>query len=493
MLRLYGFGAILALTSVGVAACGSSDDGQGAQSFAGTSGSSTAGNRGSAGQGGSSTGHGGQAGSISSGNKAGSAAAAADGGSGGTRSGTGGAAGSAQTGAQAGTGGGAASSNPTTQADPSDEIYDPDALPRFDIDLPAASISALDANPDAYATGTLHYNGETLENVGVRIKGEATKRTLDKKAAFKLKFDEFVDKQEFHGLRRLTLNNMLQDTSQLAERLAFHLFRAAKLPAPRANSALVYVNGEYYGVYANVEAEDKPFLRRWFSSDAGNLYEEGQSDFLDGRENTFDLETNETKNDRTDLKTLIDALMPSEDTPESFLTDVGASLDTAHFLKYAAVEAAVDQWDGYAYTFFEPNNFRIYDDPSTGKFVFLPWGMDLSLKPFPYTDHAHIGVFELSHYEDKASERISNGIIFQRCLKSTSCKAMYTPIVRDTAQLFDDQKLDTLAARYYAQIKQHVYEDTRKEVSNSEFDAGYQSLLQTIETRTAAIRKDLGQ
>lgn len=54
------------------------------------------------------------------------------------------------------------------------------------------------------------------------------------------------------------------------ERLAYDVFRAAGLPAPRCNNAVVYVNGAYYGVYVNVEAEDKTLLRRWFASAEGN-------------------------------------------------------------------------------------------------------------------------------------------------------------------------------------------------------------------------------
>ena len=87
----------------------------------------------------------------------------------------------------------------------------------------------------------------------------------------------------------------------------------AGLPAPRCNSALVYVNGEFYGVYANVEAEDKTFLSRWFASNDGNLYEEGQVDFVPGAEVEFDLETNETANDRTDLMQLIAAVDSASD------------------------------------------------------------------------------------------------------------------------------------------------------------------------------------
>jgi hypothetical protein len=381
-----------------------------------------------------------------------------------------------------------------TAADPSTELYDPDTLPRFDIELSDASISALNADPDTYVTGTLRYQGESITNIGIRIKGEATKRSLDKKAAFKIKFDEFVSQQQFHGLRRLTLNNLVEDPSFLAERLAFHMFRAAKLPAPRANSALVYVNGEYFGVYANVETEDKTFLRRWFTSDAGNLYEEGESDFEFGHEMYFDLETNEEKNDRSDLTRLFRALIDAQ--PATYLQDIDRSLDTEHFLRFTAMEAAVDQWDMYAYTLFYPNNFRLYDDPSTGKFVFLPWGMDLSLKPFLYTGRPHISIFELSWYEDNpdhnaANAHVSNGLIFKACLESASCKARYASVVREIATLFDQQKLDTLAEKYYAQIKSHVYEETRKEVTNEEFENAYQSLLTTIRTRTAAIRKDL--
>jgi spore coat protein CotH len=435
-----------------------------------------------AGSGGSS-GTGGTAGK--SGNGGDAAAGSGGAGSGGAGSGGAGSGGAGSGGAAAGAGGAAGGGGEDTSA----ALYDPQRLPRFDVELPEASVSALEADPDTYVRATLRYEGAALSEIGIRIKGEGSLRTLAQKAAFKLKFDEFVADQTFFGLRRMVWNNMVEDGSFLAERLAYTVYRAADLPAPRANSALVYVNDEFYGVYANIEAEDKTFLRRWFADDDGNLYEEGQVDFESGHVGDFDLETNEAANDRSDLQRLIETFEAAQ--PSSYLQDLSAALDTERFLKFTALEALVDQWDMYGYTYFYPNNFRIYSDPTSSKFVFLPWGMDMALKPFPYSDRPHIPIFGLSHYGDEAGERVTSGAMFQACLQSPSCTQTYTQVVRDMLEVFEAASLDELAERYYAQVREHVYAETRKEVSNEEFDANYQRLLETIRTRGAAARADL--
>jgi len=379
----------------------------------------------------------------------------------------------------------------------SDEIFDPARLPRFDIDLPQTSIDALnkvtgssDPLQDVYVHAGFRYGAETLPDVGLRIKGEASFRKLDKKAPFKLKFDEFVKNLSFRGLKRLTLNNMVEDPTFLAERMAYHLFRAAKLPAPRCNSALVYVNGAFYGVYANVEAEDKPFLRRWFASDEGNLYEEGQKDFVPGAETAFDLETNETANDRSDLANLIAVFQST--TPANFLSALDTALDTKHYLRFTAAEAAVNQWDMYSYTVFYPNNFRIYHDPTSNKFVFLPWGMDMSMKPYRDTKKPHIRIFELARSRDKADGGVTAGLMFQRCLDSPDCKSAYANAVRDILAIYESAGLEAVATSYYDQIKAQVMADPRKEVTMQAFETAYQSMLTTIRGRPAAIRADLG-
>jgi spore coat protein CotH len=337
------------------------------------------------------------------------------------------------------------------------EIYDSENFPRFELEIDAAGLLALKASPFEYVDATFHYNDEKLDHVGVRLKGNSSFRDMSKKAAFKIKFDAFEPGQSFRGLRRLTLNNMLDDWSMIAEVLTYEVFRHSGMPAPRANHAQVYVNGEYFGVYANVESEDKAFLRRWFASDAGNLYERqnrddsvaGERDWAPGQEMTFDLETNETENDRSDLTELFAATEAAADA--TLLADVDSILDTQSFLRYCALEAIVNQWDGFAYGQWGPNNHRLYYEPSSGKFVLLPWGMDMSLKP---------GGKKKSIDPDQ-----SLSFFVRRCIAAPSCRTAFHDAIRGEADQFAQVDLAKRSAEIWQRIGDAVMLDPRKESS----------------------------
>jgi len=391
--------------------------------------------------------------------------------------------------------------------DLSPEIYDPVQFPRFDFDMPPASVTALNAitgpedpKQDTYVTATFTYdkNGknEVVNNIGVRIKGEGSFLPFSQKPALKVKFDEFVAKQRFRGLARLVLNNNFDDPSFVAERLAYDVYRAAGVPAPRCNSALVYVNGTFYGVYTNLEAEDKHLLGRWFPTDGGNLYEKnGTLDFTAAGAAEFELETNETTNDRTDLNNLIAAIERATN-PATFLQDIGANMDTAAWLKFTAVEGAVNQWDSYSFTIWYPHNFRLYDDPTAKKFYFIPWGHDLSMKPALFTGKQFVKLFQLARASDSANGRVTSGILFQRCLQSPACKAALKEAFNQVITVWEGLQMEAAATRYYNQIKSQVNADTRKRVpdgllTNQQFDMAYQSLLGVVRGRVAAMRADI--
>src|SRR5437879_1232884 len=82
---------------------------------------------------------------------------------------------------------------------------------------------------------TVEFDGKTYPDVAARYKGNSSymmaRNSLKK--SFKLDFNQFVEKQTFFGLTSVNLNNNAGDPTASRETLAYELFAAAKVPAPR--------------------------------------------------------------------------------------------------------------------------------------------------------------------------------------------------------------------------------------------------------------------
>ena len=168
---------------------------------------------------------------------------------------------------------------PSTASPPVDAagwLFDPSSVVEIDLSIPPDSRAALALDPDEYQDGTFSLSAAGGSygplDVGVRLKGNTSFRPLTGKAAFKISFPHAVPGQRFLGLKHLTLNNMVQDASMMHERLAYELFRAAGIAAPRTGYAYVRVDGDDYGLYLDVETPDELMLRRWFAT-TKHLYE----------------------------------------------------------------------------------------------------------------------------------------------------------------------------------------------------------------------------
>jgi spore coat protein CotH len=350
-------------------------------------------------------------------------------------------------------------------------------VPRFELEISAEGLAALKAEPRSYVPATFRHGDEVIGPVGVRLKGSFTFRPLDQKPSFKIKFDKYVKRQSFRGLRGITLNNSITDWSFISERLSYSVFRNAGLPAPRANNAEVHVNGEYYGLYTNIETIDKVFLVRWFGSGKGNLYEmqEGVS-WIPGNEHLFELETNEEIGDRSDLAMLFTAVTEARD--ETLLEDVAHILDPELFLRYCAIEGLVNQWDGFAYSIWQfPNNHRLYHRPATGTFVLVPWGMDLSMK-------AREDAWFIDLYT-------SSSEFLERCLRSAPCKAEYERVLAEELARFESMDLIAAAHDMRDQIAVLVYRDPRKEHSYAAFEWTFQEVIEFLRGRPDNVRGQL--
>lgn len=260
--------------------------------------------------------------------------------------------------------------------DPSAAFFAALPVVRLEIDVGEPELSDLLRDERTYVRSTvreLDAGGGAVANVyrdvGIHLKGaRGSYRPFHSTPALSLNFDKFTAGQKFHGIDKLHLNNSVQDPSYLCEFVTGELFRAAGVPAARVAFALVTLNNRPRGLYVLKEGFDRTFLSRHFADRDGNLYDGG---FLSDIDEPLRRTSGAGPGDHSDLARLAEAA--SELDPARRLERLEAVLDLDRFLSFIAVEVLTWHWDGYA---MKSNNYRIYHDPASGRFVFLPHGMD---------------------------------------------------------------------------------------------------------------------
>jgi uncharacterized Ntn-hydrolase superfamily protein len=278
---------------------------------------------------------------------------------------------------------------PAQAAAPSGDPFDSAHLLEVRITLPAKDWDALrfqardaraefsrerfdqpPSSPYTWFKADVVLDGVVITNVGVRKRGFYGSAHIDR-PALNLDLARYTRGQSWSGLRELKLHNNRQDPSQMRQVLAYQVFRAAGVPAPRCRLARVEVNGKDLGVYSQVEAIDDAFLQREFGSTKGNLYELAIGDFKREWLPAFDLKNNRKRgSDRAELEAVASALQLPDDT---LIEQLERVIDLEAFLRFWAVESLINHWDGYN---GDQNNSFVYHDPATGKLRFIAWGAD---------------------------------------------------------------------------------------------------------------------
>ena len=153
----------------------------------------------------------------------------------------------------------------------------------------------------------------------------------------------------------------------------------------RSNHALIYINGEFNGVFANTEQIDGPFTNKNFINKGGNLYKEVWPIDHQGKSNNIDyfkngLKTNEEISDVSIIKKF------SEELAEIDYSDswsvVQSYIDKDIFLKTLVVDRRIANDDGFLHFYltengnYENHNFYWYEDPINNNFQLIPWDLD---------------------------------------------------------------------------------------------------------------------
>lgn len=265
-----------------------------------------------------------------------------------------------------------------------DSLFQKDKVTDIKIEIPEEDFKAMIDDPMAeeYKSAKVTVNGITVENVGLRTKGNLTLRSVantdSDRYSFRIKLNEYVKGQNLLGLDEFVVNNMYTDPSYMREYLSYEALREIGADVPETAFANIYINGELYGFYLCVEAIDDSFLERNFDNNDGSLYKQEKGSTLQytegGNYDSYDLKEGDDDT-KADLKNFIKTLNEMTQGEKGNIEKV---LDVDSALRYIAANTVLGNYDSYSGNMAQ--NYFLYGQE--GKFTVLPWDYNMSFGGF---------------------------------------------------------------------------------------------------------------
>ncbi|RKM62008.1 spore coat protein CotH [Butyrivibrio sp. CB08] len=175
-----------------------------------------------------------------------------------------------------------------------DKLFDDSYVHTLNIEMDDWDSFIETATSEEYSTANVTIDGETIYNVGIRGKGNTSLSTVSQldseRYSLKIEFDAYEDSNNYYGLDKLCLNNLIQDYTMMKDYLAYKLMGEFGASAPLVSFVYVTVNGEDWGLFLAVEAVEDSFLERNYGSNFGDLYKPDTMSMGGGRGNGRDFD-----------------------------------------------------------------------------------------------------------------------------------------------------------------------------------------------------------
>jgi len=189
---------------------------------------------------------------------------------------------------------------------------------------------------EEYVMCSVVIDGEAYKNVGIRAKGNTSLSSVasygNNRYSFKIEFDQYDNTKSYYGLDKLSLNNIIQDTTYMKDYLVYQMMGQFGVAAPLCSYAYITVNGEDFGLYLAVEAVEDGFLTRNYGTNYGDLYKPDSMSMGGGRGNGKDF-------DREDMESIFEGMgdmnpfgsSSDNSSEDSTDTDSSATPDMSQF------------------------------------------------------------------------------------------------------------------------------------------------------------------
>lgn len=372
-------------------------------------------------------------------------------------------------------------------------------LQTFELKMPAATLQSFEDDiwaPEADATFV--YDGQSYP-VKVRLRG-ASARTFPKKS-----WNVDFGKLRFEGREELNLVAEYQDQTMMTEKLGYDLLQAMDVAAPATKYVRVVINGQYQGVYLDIEEVDKKWVMARQMPDLDpDIYRCGSWDcemktWRGSWQGEWDKQTNET----TGMDGLYELLDVINFTPEpAFPKALAQTFELERFLRLMALEAVISN------SYVEDSQSYYVHDDVTDRWYYVPWDLNnadprwwptYGLDARPITNHP-LFPFTLQDpwlqkmYDRRKTQRTGYEPTFcnlrTRILLNPELRAMLlAQTERAWDQLLDPDVLHPRLAAMHALLAPHMKNDPY--IDQQKFQKGLQHLQDYVTDRRAFVRGEL--
>lgn len=273
---------------------------------------------------------------------------------------------------------------------PSAALYEPTILRTLFLDFENKDWESELADfhgTDVEVPALLTVDGKKYPNVGIHFRGMSSYMMVPAgfKRSLNLSLDFLDSKQRLYGYKTLNLLNSHEDPTLMSTVLYSHIARQY-LPAPKANFVKLVINGESWGVYANVQQFNKEFLSENYKTSKGARWKvrgspggggglEYIGDNIADYKRRYEIKSGDDAQSWQALISLCKTLnQTAADQLEKALEPI---LDIDGLLWFLALDVALINGDGY---WIRASDYSIYKD-DRGKFHVIPHDMNEAFRP----------------------------------------------------------------------------------------------------------------
>ncbi|KLV23902.1 MULTISPECIES: CotH kinase family protein [Niallia] len=330
---------------------------------------------------------------------------------------------------------------------------------------------------DDYVSGYLK-EGKNKYLIGISYRGHSTRNHTKKSYSI-----VFQNPSTVNGTHEIHLNAESKDPSLIRSKLSLDFFNSIGVLSPQTQHVLLTINGQYRGIYLQIESLDEYLLRKRNLADGDILYAtdddanfslltvEGKpkKEILQGYTPKYQIGNSNQL--FSDLLFKINTLLNLE-----FEQIIPKMLDIEKYLKWLAGVVCIQHFDGF------DHNYAIYFNSSTNLFEISPWDCDGTWGRNRHGKVLNYDVVPIEGY-NTLSARLIHIPAFRKIYKN-----ILEEILNDS---FTAKTQSPIIEELFTKIKPQIEKDPFSSRLASFFDKEKQFILSYIQNRNRYLSNQL--